>query len=48
MLLGFSISVTMAPLRKIVTVPVDSLTVTAIESVTDVMAAAAWCRAPRP
>jgi hypothetical protein len=35
-------SVTVLPPRKIVTVPVDSLTVTATASVTAVIAAAAW------
>ncbi len=38
---GFWISVTMGPPRKMVTEPVDSLTVTAMESVTAVIAAAA-------
>lgn len=45
---GFWISVTIRPPRKMVTEPVDSLTVTAMQSVTAVIAAAAWWRAPRP
>ena len=39
---------TTSPFRNSVTVPVDWLTVTAIARVSTVIAAAAWCRAPRP